>query len=125
MLYFSFDSWLAKQGVAVSQSDLITSGTKIIQLKAHGVTVRDTFCFMPFALSAFPKTFALDTTAKGEFPYMFDTAANQNYVGPWPDIKYYTPDQKKPDERKKFLEWYEEHKNKVSCILLLLLIIHS
>ena len=94
------------------------TGSKIIQLKACGVTVKDTFCFIPLSVEKFPKTFSLHERKKGYFPYRFDTTENRFYSGPWPAKEYYTPDQKKPDERKKFLEWYEKQKNKVRSNLL-------
>ena len=41
-----------------------------------------------------------------------NTACNQNYIGPYPDIEYYNPDGMMPDARQKFLEWYNEVKNR-------------
>ena len=109
--------YLARQGVQLSENNLIMNGTKIIQLKACGVTVRDTLSYLTMSVENMPKTFGLKEKQKGVFPYLFDTRANRYYKGPWPDAKYYAPDQKKPDDRDKFFAWYELQKHKVFDML--------
>ncbi|KYN02050.1 putative DNA polymerase [Cyphomyrmex costatus] len=62
-------------------------------------------------LSALPKAFVLSgNTTKGTFPHLFNTPENQNYVGPLPDLKYYSSDYMRSDERERFLLWYNETK---------------
>ena len=97
----------------MSEKDIILNGTQIIQLKAFGVTLKDSMCYIPGSLEKFPKTFELKDRKKGYFPFTFDTKENRFYKGPWPDKKYYLPDQKKPAEREEFLKWYEDQKDKV------------
>ena len=45
---------------------------------------------------------------KGFFPHYFNKECNKNYVGTMPSKKDYGYNQMKPDERTKFLKWYEE-----------------
>ena len=45
---------------------------------------------------------------KGHFPHYFDKKCHKNYVGSIPSKKHYGYNQMKPDERTKFLKWYEE-----------------
>ncbi|KAJ8956141.1 hypothetical protein NQ317_014054 [Molorchus minor] len=63
--------------------------------------------------SAFCTRFYCQECHKGYFPHLFNTLENTKYVGPLPAVKYYDPDNMKEDARKKFLRWYEEHKNDV------------
>ena len=52
--------------------------------------------------------------AKGYFPHLFNTEANQNAVLPGlPQAQFYNPDGMKPAERQQFFEWYSLHKNDV------------
>ena len=73
----------------------------------------DSCNFIPAPLSSFPKTFGLTEMKKGYFPYLFNTRVNENYVGPWPSLETYNPEHMKPDQRKAFLSWYDEQKDKV------------
>ena len=45
---------------------------------------------------------------KGYFPHYFNKECDQNYIDPMPSKKHYGYNQMKPDERTKFLKWYEE-----------------
>ena len=58
------------------------------------------------SLSKLPKMFGLTQLHKGFFPHLFSTAANQEYEGPMPEMKYYDPDGMKPEQREAFLKWY-------------------
>ena len=49
---------------------------------------------------------------EGLLPSFFNTADNLNYVGPYPEPKYYGADFMSGDERVQFLAWYEEEKEK-------------
>ena len=40
---------------------------------------------------------------KGYFPHLFNKEENQNYIGPIPDVDYYSPKTMKPDAREAFL----------------------
>ena len=62
-----------------------------------------------------PKTFDLTELAKGYFPHKFNTDENQNYVGPYPDEKYYGYDDMKTSDKEKFEKWYETARRKLVC----------
>ena len=59
-------------------------------MKASGRIFLDSINHIPGRLADFPKTFGFTELKKGYFPHYFNTPENQNYVGPIPDIKYYT-----------------------------------
>ncbi|XP_018574533.1 uncharacterized protein LOC108913463 [Anoplophora glabripennis] len=92
--------------------ELIMRGTKIISMVVGNVKFLDSLNYFPMALSRLPKAFGLgNNLKKGYFPHLFNTAENQNYVGPLPVAEYYDPDNMKPEDHSKFLEWHEEHKD--------------
>ena len=72
--------------------DQITVGTKILCFTSDRLTFKDSLCFLPFPLSAFPATFGLTELRKGFFPNLFKTLENQDYEGPMPDARFYDPD---------------------------------
>ena len=98
------------------------NGTEILSLTACGVTLKDSRCLLPSALSKLPSTFGLKDLAKGDFPFLFDTPEHDDYVGVWPAAHYYSPDEKKPEEREKFFKWYDTVKDQVFTMPLLLCI---
>ena len=67
----------------------------------------DSLNFLQMPLKSFPKTFGMNELKKGYFPHYFNKECN-NYVGPLPSKKHHGYNQKKSDERTKFLKWYEE-----------------
>ena len=46
---------------------------------------------------------------KGYFPHYFNKECNKNYAGPMPSKKHYDYNEMKPEERSKFLKWYNDH----------------
>ena len=68
----------------------------------------DSLNFLQMPLKAFPKTFGMNELRKEYICHCFKKKCNWNYVGPMPSKKHYGYDQIKPDERTKFLKWYEE-----------------
>ena len=107
-----FSRFLAEQGINPSKG-LIMNGTQILRLSACGVTIKDSRCFIPGALSAFPKSFGLAELKKGFFPYGFDRPENEAYIGAWPAAKFYFPTKMKPEQKADFDQWHEEQKDKV------------
>lgn len=88
---------------------LISRGTKIILMEFDNVRFVDSINYFPMALSNLPKAFDLGPEKKkGYFPHLFNTLANQNYVGPIPDRIYYCPDSMFKGGYEKFTEWYNE-----------------
>ena len=81
-------------------------------MKDPDIRFIDSLNFLPMPLSKFPKTFGLTELAKGYFSHFF-TEANQHYVGPIPDAKYYDPDGMKPEAREAFYKWYDTQGEKV------------
>ena len=87
------------------------NGAKIMELSVNDPEIRfiDSSNFLPMPLSKFPKTFGLTELT----PHFFNTEANQHYVGPIPDAKYYDPDGMKPEAREAFYKWYDTQREKV------------
>ena len=94
---------------------VIHSGQKIMQLTIGDYKIRliDSLNFLQMPLCKFPTTFGLDTSklSKGDFPFKFNTRNNQNYVGPIPDVKFYSPDTRTDNDRSKLLAWHTKLKN--------------
>ena len=74
---------------------IIYNGSKIMYMTMErGLHIRviDSLNFLPMKVSALPKAFGIKELKKGWFPHHFNTQENQNYVGPYPDPKYYGHD---------------------------------
>ena len=67
----------------------------------------DSLNFLQMPLKSFPKTFGMSELKKGYFPHYFNKECNKK-LGTMPSKKHYGYNQMKPDERSKFLKWYEE-----------------
>ena len=92
---------------------VIANGSKIMFMSIKSLKIRfiDSHSFIvdtPF--SAFPRTFGITEMKKGYFPHFFNTLANENYVGPIPEPKYYGCDTMKPAIREDFLKWHAEQR---------------
>ncbi|XP_070556488.1 uncharacterized protein [Ptychodera flava] len=96
------------------QPEVIINGTKIIRIFIPSLNIKfiDSYNFLPVALAQLPDMFELAELHKGYFPHFFNTAENQEYIGPLPDAQYYGPDGMKQHQREKFLRWYEEERSK-------------
>ncbi|XP_070570352.1 uncharacterized protein [Ptychodera flava] len=92
------------------------NGKKIICIFIPNLDIKfiDFHNFLPVPLAQLPGMFELDDLHKGYtyFPHSFNTAANQEYVGPLPDARYFGQDGMKQHERERFLRWYEDAKLK-------------
>jgi ferredoxin len=103
--------WLI-QNRPTSEMHVIHSGHKIMQLtvKDYNIRLIDSLNFLQMPLSKFPETFGLDKSkySKGDFPFFYNNPENQNYVGPIPDIKYYSPDTKSEKDRSNLITWHKE-----------------
>ena len=83
-----------------------------ITVPANDMKFIDSFNFLPMTLSKLPDAFGLKELAKGYFPHLFNTWANQNIVQPrLPEMHYFNPDSMKSADRQIFVKWYEEHQN--------------
>lgn len=95
-------------------TDIIWNGTKIMQMKIYGkITFRDSLCHVANSLAAMPAIFGLDENKykKGFFPYKFNVAENQDYIGRIPGIEYFEPRLMPPKKRKQFLQWYDTQRD--------------
>ena len=95
---------------------IIYNGSKIMYMTVErGLHIRviDSLNFLPMKLSALPKAFGINELKKGWFSHHFNTRENQNYVGPYPDPKYYGHHFMGEKERKKLLAWLSERKDDV------------
>ena len=90
-------------------TDQFCMGAKVLCFKSGSLTFKDSLCFLPFPLSAFPATFGLKELKKGYFPHSFNTPEHQSYKGRIPAMSYYDPDGMKVEE-KKFEKWYSEQR---------------
>ncbi len=96
--------YLLEQGVA---PDTINQGMKVMKLEVGGITILDSFSFLPMRLAALPKAFDFQGQ-KGYFPYLAFKNDNQDYIGPIPPPEAYGLAKMKEKEAKEFLKWHSE-----------------
>ena len=58
---------------------------KIMCMEVEQILFLDSVSFLPFAVRKHPEPFGL-TVAKSWYPHYFNTRANLDYVGKYPDI---------------------------------------
>ncbi|KAK0408160.1 hypothetical protein QR680_003807 [Steinernema hermaphroditum] len=79
----------------------------------HTVFFKDSFNFIPCALSTFPKTFGLTELKKGYFPYYMNTLSNYGKVfDKLPHVSHYGIAGWKKKARNTFLDWYRTNASK-------------
>lgn len=89
--------------------NLITRGTKVLLMQIDNVRFIDSLSYFPMSLSVLPKALDLPPEKKkGYFPHLFNTLANQNYVGPMPPSHYYCPDSMFDKNFQDFHKWYND-----------------
>ena len=92
---------------------IIKKGTKILRMKVKNYLFIDSLNFLQMPLKQIPKSFNFNKdVAKGDFPHLFNLRENWNYIGMWPDIKYYQPELMTCKDRDKFIMWYDKQKDK-------------
>ena len=79
-----------------------------IEIPKLSIRFIDSLNFLQMPLKSFPKTFGMNELKKSYFPHYFNKECNKNYVGPMPSKKHYGYNQMKPEERSKFLKWYND-----------------
>ena len=92
---------------------IIYQGSKITYMEVkQGLNIRvlDSLKFLPMKLSKLSKAFGLKET-KGWFPHYFNLKNNWDYVGPYPDTKFYGESHMHEDESHEFLAWHKEQVN--------------
>jgi len=98
--------WCVENNVCAKK--IIRAGQKIMYMVVLGVRFIDSLSFLTMPLSGFPKTFGLTELAKGFFPHLFNTRANQNYTGVIPEKHYFMPGGMSVACRERFDVWYDQ-----------------
>ena len=89
-------------------TDQLTIGAKVLSFESGPLTFKDSLCFLPMPLSVFPATFGLTELKKGFFPHAFNVPANQDYVGPIPDLQYFDPDSLSAKNKTALETWHTD-----------------
>jgi hypothetical protein len=94
--------------------EVICKGQKLLEIRVSCTDLRfiDSFNFLPMGLAKLPAAFGLDCGSKGYFPHFYNRPENQNYVGPYPDPKYYGVAQMSTADQQRFHVWYKEQEGK-------------
>jgi len=87
---------------------VINSGSKLLSISYNQVKIKDSYSFIPIALSEFPNAFSIKEIKKGFFPHLFNTEQNQNYIGPYPSKEAFGYKFFSTKKIKEFDEWYEK-----------------
>lgn len=90
--------------------NFITVASKLNSFTYGNLTFSDSLLHIAQPLDQFPKIFGLPIECKGFFPYEFNVAANQNYVGAIPAVEQFRPGKMSEKRRAAFLRWYDEVK---------------
>jgi len=78
-------------------------------MDAGNVRFIDSLSFFLQPLSALPKAFGLPMDLKkGDFPHLFNTPANYDYIGPLPGIENYGIEYMSVTKADELKEWYKE-----------------
>ena len=93
---------------------MIKDGSKILSMALENLQFLDSLNYLPVSLKSMLKSFDL-TYKKGYYRHIFNTAKNLNYVGSYPEPKYYGADFMSVHERAQFLVWCEEQKGQAFC----------
>jgi hypothetical protein len=81
-------------------------------MKMQHIHVLDSVSYLPMPLRKLPEAFGL-SASKSWFPHYYNTKSNLDCVGPIPGIEYFGADEMSVGERKDFLSWYDEQRDKV------------
>jgi len=92
--------------------ELILNGLEIVSMKIEHMLFIDSVSYLPMPLRKLPEAFGISVT-KSWYPHYFNTKTNLDYVGPFPDVSYFGADEMSLSERREFMTWYDDQKNKV------------
>jgi len=85
---------------------MIMNGSKILSMVVENPHFLDSLNYLPLSLRSMTKI--LDLTCKKVYYHQFfNTAKNLDYVGSYPEPKYYGANYMLGDERSQFSVWYE------------------
>ena len=90
------------------QFTLLPIGNGILSLfiPQHKIKFVDSLCWLKQPLSKLPQAFNFQGE-KGLFPYMFNNKQNQEYVGPFPEKKYFNIKNMSYEQQADFNKWYD------------------
>lgn len=92
---------------------IVMNGRKIVSLSVGNVKFLDSLAFLMQPLAKLPKMFGFNNDVKGFFPHQFNKCENWNYIGPYPEKKYYSPEYMKKQLLDEFNNWYHTVKNNI------------
>jgi G:T-mismatch repair DNA endonuclease (very short patch repair protein) len=102
--YFLIEYILTKTNITPK---LIMKGAHVLCMQFGHIKMIDSLNFMQMGLSKLPASLGLNPSLKkGWFPHLFNTYANRNYSGLYPDLEFYDADGMSPQEREKLIEWH-------------------
>jgi hypothetical protein len=96
-------NWM--QNNAFPPDTILMRGLEIIMMKFSNMKLLDSLNFLPFPLSAFPKTLGFEAE-KGTFPHLFNKEENYEYRGPLPPKDDYGTATMKPKQLAEFEKWF-------------------
>ena len=97
----------------LESSSIIMTGNKILRFDVGNVRYQDSLNIFLCALRDLPFTYKFEQRVKkGEFPFLFNTAENQNYVGAWPGLEFYGYEHKKPAEQVELKRFHDTVKDR-------------
>lgn len=107
-----YDAWLILRRLCnnhdIRPSKIALVGQKVMMMRVKSLVFLDSASHFEMSLDALPKTFGLsEGTRKGFYPYSFNVAANESYVGPMPACELFDPKDMKPERRVEFEAWYK------------------
>ena len=88
---------------SIHPDKIIYNGSKFMYMtweRDLNIKVIDSLNFLPMKLSKLPEAFKIKKLKQGWFPHYSNTRKNQNYVGPYPEAKYYCHNFMGEEERK-------------------------
>jgi hypothetical protein len=93
------------------QPEIILNGLKKMCLKFEHIVFLESVSFMPLSLRKLPEAFGM-TSSNSWYPHYFNTKETLDYIGPIPDVSYYSESEMGISERREFLECYEGQNDK-------------
>ena len=84
----------------------LTIGCKVLAFQSGSLMFKDSLCFIPFPLAAFPATFNLQELKKGFFPHEFNLPHHQDYVGQIPSIEFFDPEGMSDKKKNELEQWH-------------------
>ncbi|OXU28863.1 hypothetical protein TSAR_009156 [Trichomalopsis sarcophagae] len=99
----------------ITPSFIVIKGTEIMYMSIknpYNIQIRfiDSYNYIKEKLEKFPEIFEFvdDDCVKGKFPFLFNTPEHQNYKGPVPEEKFYSPGTMSAEDLQKFESWHTQ-----------------